>query len=177
MSSSVKIEVPGHRLNVEYAFVGIPTLNAPWLVMLHEGLGSVAMWRDFPERLCSMCGMRGLVYSRPGYGRSTPRAPGEHWQPDFMHYQATTVLPALLEKLDAPPRYHLLGHSDGGSIALIHAATSPGRVASAVLMSPHIFIEKVSLDSIEAARLAYLNTDLRERLARYQPYAPCHRPR
>jgi len=136
------------------------------MVFLHEGLGSVAMWRDFPQRLCAAAGVRGLVYSRPGYGRSTPRRPEEHWGTDFMHRQAREVLPALLEALDVKQPW-LFGHSDGGSIALLHAAAFPAEVRGAIVLAPHIFVEEISVRSIELARDAYEQTDLRQRLARY----------
>ncbi len=139
--------------------------EAPLIVFLHEGLGSVAMWRDFPARLCAAVGARGLVYSRPGYGRSTPRASGEHWGPDFMHRQAHEVLPALLQALGVETPPWLFGHSDGGSIALLHAARSP--VAGAVVLAPHIVVEDVSVASIQQARESYDHTDLRQRLARF----------
>lgn len=167
MSERVTIQALGRRLQIEYAFVGRTDADAPWLVILHEGLGSLAMWRDFPQRLCEACGVRGLVYSRPGYGRSTPRPADEHWAPDFMHRQAREVLPALLAALDAPPRYHLFGHSDGASIALIHAASFPQRVASATVLAPHILVEPLSIANIEVARSAYRDGDLRQKLARY----------
>jgi pimeloyl-ACP methyl ester carboxylesterase len=125
------------------------------------------MWRDFPERLCSACGLRGLVYSRPGYGNSTPRSASERWSADFMHSEAEQVLPALLTELGAPQRYALLGHSDGGSIALIHAAKHPERVARTVVLAPHIYVEDISVQSISEARNAYLLTDLRQRLSRH----------
>jgi len=167
MSQTVLIEALGRQLDIEYAFVGRTDADAPWLVILHEGLGSLAMWRDFPQALCSACGVRGLVYSRPGYGYSSPRPAEEHWAPEFMHRQAREVLPALLSALGAPAHYSLLGHSDGGSIALIHAATYPRTGAAAIVMAPHIRVEPLSIESIEAARHAYLTTDLRARLARY----------
>lgn len=170
MTDLVDIALPGGTpVCIEYAFVGSSEPTAPWLVFLHEGLGSVAMWKDFPHRLCAASGVRGLVYSRPGYGRSPSSPPDERWAPDYMHQQARTVLPALLRALHAPPRYHLFGHSDGASISLIHAAAFPGRVASASVLAPHIFVEPLSVDSIAAARTAYLapETRLRERLARY----------
>ena len=114
------------------------------MVLLHEGLGSVAMWRDFPQRLCDAAGVHGLVYSRPGYGRSTPRAPDDHWGVDFMHRQAHEVLPALLHALhiDGAQRpLWLLGHSDGGSIALLHAARFAHQIAGVVVMAPHVSVE------------------------------------
>jgi pimeloyl-ACP methyl ester carboxylesterase len=136
----------------------------PTLVFLHEGLGSVAMWKDFPQRFCETHGLRGLVFSRYGYGHSTPKAHGERWPVDFMHRQAFEVLPVLFDAL-AIERPWLFGHSDGGSIALLHASRHP--VAGLVVVAPHLFTEDFGLASIEAARLAYETTDLRQRLARY----------
>ena len=157
-------------VQIEYQWVGTNRPEAPWLVFLHEGLGSLAMWRDFPATLCAAVGCRGLVYSRPGYGRSTPRAPDDHWGPDFLHRQALEVLPALLlalglDTLASPP--WLFGHSDGGSIALLHAAAFPERVAGGIVLAPHILVEDLSLRSIAQAREAYLHSDLRQRLARH----------
>ncbi len=167
---TVEIDWAGRRVRIEHARVGTDDPRAPTMVFLHEGLGSVAMWKDFPQRLCETVGLRGVVFSRPGYGRSTPRAPGERWGTDFMHRQALEVLPPLLEALgvdaEARPPW-LFGHSDGGSIALIHAARLPERVAGLVVVAPHIKVETVSIDSIERARAAYAAGDLRRGLARY----------
>lgn len=159
-----------HRpVRIEHAWVGVDDAAAPLLVFLHEGLGSVSMWRDFPERLCKALGWRGLVYSRPGYGQSTPRATDEHWGVDFMHRQADALLPALLAALGITSRYALFGHSDGGSIALLHAAHCPDRVAQAVVLAPHILVEDISINSIQQARQQYLQGDLRAALARHHP--------
>lgn len=154
----------GRPLRLEYQWVGHSASTLPPLVFLHEGLGSIAMWKDFPERLCAENGLRGLVFSRYGYGRSTPRPPDEHWTPPFMHAQAHEVLPLLFDALQIE-RPWLFGHSDGGSIALLHAAKFD--VAGIVVVAPHLFVEGVSIASIEKAREAYETTDLRERLARY----------
>jgi pimeloyl-ACP methyl ester carboxylesterase len=154
----------GGTLRIEYEWVGAQ--GAPVMVFLHEGLGSVAMWRDFPARLCEAAGLRGLVYSRPGYGQSTPRPADERWQPDFMHRQAREVLPALLRTLGIEKPW-LFGHSDGGSIALLHAAAFPEALRGAVVLAPHILVEDVSVTSIEKAREAYLRTDLKQKLSRY----------
>ncbi len=169
-----EIEWRGRRVRIEHQWLGGADRARPLIVFLHEGLGSVAMWRDFPQRLCEAADCRGLVYSRPGYGRSTPRADDEQWGPDFMHRQAHEVLPALLEALgiDAvagttQARPWLFGHSDGGSIALLYAVRFPSRVAGVMVLAPHILVEDVSVHSIERARDAYRNTGLRERLARY----------
>ena len=163
------VELPdGTR--VEVATAGVDSPDAPRVVFLHEGLGSVAMWKDFPSRLCGVAGWRGLVYSRPGYGRSTPRAPHERWSTGFMHQQALEVLPAVLAACgvdaEAEPPW-LFGHSDGGSIALIHAAAFPDRVAGAIVLAPHVFVETVSIDSITATRATYVEGALRTRLARF----------
>ncbi len=158
----------GRPVRIEHAWVGnAEPRTSEVLVFLHEGLGSVSMWRDFPERLCTALGLRGLVYSRPGYGRSTPRPADERWAPDFMHRQAHELLPALLAALGVQAPYALFGHSDGGSIALLHAARFPERVSLAVVLAPHILVEDLSIASIEAARTAYETTDLRQRLGRH----------
>ena len=168
------VDVPWRdiRVRIELQRVAPPSAraDAPLMVWLHEGLGSVAMWRDFPQRLCDAAGVHGLVYSRPGYGRSTPRAPDDHWGVDFMHRQAHEVLPALLHALhiDGAQRpLWLLGHSDGGSIALLHAARVAHRVAGVVVMAPHVSVEAKAVASIGQARENYLRTDLKQRLARY----------
>ena len=169
-TSLLRLRAPGWDVEVEYQWVGSTEPGAMLMVFLHEGLGSVSMWRDFPQRLCEAAGCRGLVYSRPGYGRSTPRAAEEVWNPDFMHRQALELLPALLQALgvDAQARPPwLFGHSDGGSIALLHAAHAGGRVAGAIVLAPHILVEDLGVASIEKARQAYLETDLRQRLARH----------
>jgi pimeloyl-ACP methyl ester carboxylesterase len=163
----VELAWDGRAVRIEHAWVGVAEAPGPVLVFLHEGLGSVSMWRDFPERLCQVLGRRGLVYSRPGYGRSTLRPADERWQPDFMHRQALELLPALLQALRVKPPYALFGHSDGGSIALLHAAHFADRVSAAVVLAPHILVEELSITSIEKARVAYATTDLRQRLARH----------
>lgn len=166
-SRFVDIDWRGRCVRIEHAWVQASHPDRPLLVFLHEGLGSLSMWKDFPRLLCEALDMRGLVYSRPGYGRSTPREPDEHWRPDFMHRQACEVLPALLSALQVRERSWLLGHSDGASIALLHAACFPDAVAGAVVMAPHIMVEEHGLASIRQARTAYLDGDLRTRLQRY----------
>ncbi len=166
----VDVDWAGRRVRIEHQWINADASDAPLMVFLHEGLGSLSMWRDFPQQLCDAAGLRGLVYSRPGYGRSTPRAADELWDLDFMHRQAHEVLPALLAALGVdtaarPP--WLFGHSDGASIALLHAARFPQRVAGAIVLAPHILVEDLSVASIEKARTAYLETDLRQRLARH----------
>jgi pimeloyl-ACP methyl ester carboxylesterase len=160
------IEWRNSTLRLEYQWVGAARSADPVIVFLHEGLGSIALWRDFPEIFCRTHGMTGLVFSRYGYGQSTPRPAGEKWPASFMHEQAHDVLPALFSHLDIT-RPWLFGHSDGGSIALLYAARHPGQVSGVVAVAPHIFVEPVSIENIGAAREAYLHGDLRKRLARY----------
>jgi pimeloyl-ACP methyl ester carboxylesterase len=166
----VEMDWDGRRMRIEHQWLRRTDTAAPLLVFLHEGLGSVSMWRDFPLVLCEALQCRGLVYSRPGYGQSTPRAADEAWGPDFMHRQAYEVLPALLEALGVNTTQDdpwLFGHSDGGSIALLFAARFPDQVAGAVVVAPHILVEDLSVNSIAQARTAYLQFGMRQRLARH----------
>jgi pimeloyl-ACP methyl ester carboxylesterase len=163
---SAQLDWGGKPLRLELAWVGDPASSHPTVAFLHEGLGSVAQWKDFPERFCAAHGLRGLVFSRYGYGASTPRPHNEHWQPDFMHRQACEVLPALFAQLGLE-RPWLFGHSDGASIALLHAARHGDDLSGIVVMAPHIMVEEAGLASIRIAREAYLKGGLRERLARY----------
>lgn len=164
------VEWAGRRVRIEYRWLAAQRTSTPLIVFLHEGLGSLAMWKDFPQRLCDAALCRGLVYSRPGYGRSTPRAASEAWGVDFMHRQAHEVLPALFESLRldaiAQPLW-FFGHSDGASIAMLYAARYTRQVAGLVAVAPHIVVEDISVQSIAQARDAYLQSDLSQRLARY----------
>jgi pimeloyl-ACP methyl ester carboxylesterase len=132
------------------------------LVLLHEGLGSVGLWRGFPQALSEATGRRVIAFSRFGHGRSDPpRAPRT---PAFFHEEALDVLPALLAELDAPEPL-LVGHSDGGSIALVHAAQHA--VSGLVLMAPHVVVEDVGLEAIRATRREFEAGELRARMARH----------
>jgi len=162
-----------HTIEVNGVGIELQHLPAPGdaglapIVFLHEGLGSVAMWRDWPAQVCAATGRAGIVYSRRGYGGSDPvpdvRGAGR-LGPDYMHREAFEVLPALLAALDIASPV-LLGHSDGGTIALLYASRFP--VSACVVMAPHVIVEDCSVASIEAARVAYGSNGLRERLQRY----------
>jgi pimeloyl-ACP methyl ester carboxylesterase len=164
MKPAGELVVAGKRL--EYTWHGPGPEGAPTLVLLHEGLGCVGMWRDFPARIARETGWGALVYSRAGYGASDscdlPRPLR------YMHDEALDVLPAVLDAAGIRDAA-LVGHSDGASIAIVHAARARGRerVRALVLEAPHVFVEDVSVASIAAARDAYVNGDLRERLARW----------
>src|SRR4051812_32944932 len=132
------------------------------LVLLHEGLGSVGLWRDFPPALSAATGRRVLAFSRFGHGRSEP--PPRPRTPAFFHEEALDVLPALLPQLDATDPI-LVGHSDGGSIALIHAAYH--QVTGLALVAAHVFVEDVTVEEIGRTREQYEAGDLRARMARH----------
>lgn len=166
---SIAIEVPAQGcLDIEYQLIPAADPQAPLLIFLHEGLGSLSMWRDWPEQLCHQTGVHGLVYSRYGYGWSTPRPHAERWTPDYMQRQARDDLPALLTALglDDTPAF-LYGHSDGGSIALLYAALYPERVRGIAIAAPHIFVEDHTLSAIASVREVYRTTTLRDKLSPY----------
>jgi pimeloyl-ACP methyl ester carboxylesterase len=154
--------VRGQRL--EYTLIPARVAAAPTLILLHEGLGSLALWRDFPVRLAEATGAAVLTYSRLGYGQFVPFT--QKRRVDYMHVEALEILPALREAL-ALPAPILVGHSDGASIALIHAGADRWPVHGLILEAPHVFVEDVTVASITGAREVYATTDLRTRLARY----------
>ena len=167
------IDINGVRLEINHITTNPADAGLAPLVFLHEGLGSVAMWRDWPARLCAATGRAGWVYSRRGYGQSdsVPDVRGAgRLVPDYMQREAWWVLPAFLKALQivAPV---LVGHSDGGSIALLHA--SQFEVEAVVVMAPHVLVEDVSIQSIAQARSAFETGNLRERLARYHADVDC----
>lgn len=167
ITSPQHLSVLGHEL--EILLIPGPTHLAP-IVFLHEGLGSVAMWHDWPAKLCQHLGRPGLVYSRRGYGQSADRPyvhGSQRLQPDYMHHEALQVLPELLRLMDIE-RPVLLGHSDGGTIALLHA--SQHRVEACIVMAPHVMVEDISVQAIQAARQAYENGTLRQRLQYYHKH-------
>ncbi|MCL2020833.1 MAG: alpha/beta hydrolase [Betaproteobacteria bacterium] len=136
------------------------------LVFLHEGLGSIALWRSFPQKLCERVQRRGIAYSRYGYGNSTPRPLEEPLPPDYLEHEASETLPAFLNALHIE-RPWLIGHSDGGTIALLAAAGKVVPLAGIVVIAPHYFVEDICLAGIERARSAYETDGLRVKLARY----------
>jgi pimeloyl-ACP methyl ester carboxylesterase len=158
------IRAGGNRLEYRRVVPELVRPEAPTLVFLHEGLGSVALWKNFPDRVAQASACPALVYSRYGYGRSERLA--ERRSVDYMHREALDVLPELLAALSIVNPV-LVGHSDGASIALIHAGTRKWPVRGLVLMAPHVFVEDVTIQNIEAAKVAFHGTDLPAKLARY----------
>ena len=151
--------------DLEYRMLGPEPEEAPTIVMLHEGLGSAALWGDFPDKLQAATGAGVFVYSRAGYGASSPvRLPRPL---DYMHVEALGVLPRLLDAIGFR-RGLLLGHSDGASIAAIYAGGHQDhRLQGVLLIAPHFVVEDISLASIAAARKAYETTELKAKLARW----------
>jgi pimeloyl-ACP methyl ester carboxylesterase len=160
-----EVVIDGKRLET-VCYAGDPA--RPAIVMLHEGLGSVSLWRDFPARVCERTGCPVIAYSRYGYGRSDVLR--EKREPEYMHHEGEVVLPALLAELRVE-RPILFGHSDGASIALIHAGAYPGSVCGLILEAPHVFVEDISVRSIAEAKATYENTDLPVKLARHHANA------
>lgn len=161
------VKVDGHRL--EYQWAGPPAGAGPCVVMLHEGLGSLSRWLDFPAAVAKATGLPVLVYSRLGYGKSDP-LPDFSLPVRFMHDDAATALPGILAALEIRQPI-FFGHSDGASIALIYAGsgTDPAPLGI-VAMSPHVFVEHHCTVSIAKVRVAYEESDLRARLARHHDH-------
>ena len=137
----------------------------PTLVFLHEGLGCIELWRDFPENLCDALGLNGLVYSRQGYGASDPIPLPRPM--DFMHQEAINVISPILNEAKINSAI-LIGHSDGGSISLIHAGmVKDPRVKALTIIAAHVFNEELTVKSIREAKKAYEKENLRERLKKY----------
>jgi pimeloyl-ACP methyl ester carboxylesterase len=154
----------GGEARIEYERIA-GRAGAPLVVFLHEGLGSRSMWRNFPRELCELAQCRGLVFSRPGYGRSSPEG---RRGVDYLHRQSYEALPAFLEAVGAGEESPwLFGHSDGGTIALLYAARFPEAVSGIVVVAPHIFVEDVTVLGLERARTAFLAGGQREKLARH----------
>ena len=157
------IAAGNHQL--EASCYGPPPDQAPTIVMLHEGLGSLSLWRDFPEKLAEATGWGVLVYSRAGYGQSSPV---ELPRPlDYMTREAIDVLPRILDAISFK-RGILLGHSDGATIAAIYTGSLiDHRIRGLALIAPHFFTEEIGLSAIAASKRAYDSGDLREKLAKY----------
>lgn len=154
------------NIQLEYLSLELDSVDTdPTIVFLHEGLGCVELWRDFPEKLCVALGLRGFVYSRQGYGASDPiHLPRPL---DFMHQEALNVVPRVLDQAEIKSAI-LVGHSDGGSISLINAgAIRDPRIKALATIAAHVFNEEITVKSIEEAKNAFEKQNLRERLEKY----------
>ena len=145
------VRIQGHDLEYLRLPPADPAAMGPAIVFLHEGLGSAGLWRDFPHRVAAATGRETVIYSRRGHGRSSP--PEGKRGIDYLHREALDVLPEFLLRLDIR-RPVLFGHSDGASIALIHAGTVPRPLTATVVMAPHVLVEDISIASIQKAGIA-----------------------
>ena len=157
------IKAAGHLLAVQ-RLLPEGAGSGPTLVFLHEGLGSIALWRDFPTKLCQRLGLPGLVYDRWGHGQSEPLDRAR--EPRYLHDEAELSLPSVLDQAGVEQPI-LIGHSDGGTIALLFAARFPDLPVAVVTEAAHVFVEEITLAGIRAAGCAYAETDLATRLSRY----------
>jgi len=157
------IQAAGWRIRIHHLTPALQSPKAP-LVFLHEGLGCIEMWRDFPERLCALTGRAGLLFDRRGYGGSDKLS--GRWPYDYLVQEAGIYLPEVLDACGIA-RAVLVGHSDGGSIALLAAALHRSRVCAAVTEAAHVFVEDVTLAGIRQTVASYQSTDLKTRLAYY----------
>jgi len=153
-----------HGKRLETLWLPPAGAGKPAIVMLHEGLGSIALWRDFPQRVAARTGCGVLVYSRYGHGWSDRL--GERRSPEYLHTEGEIVLPALLEQLGIV-RPVLFGHSDGASIAIIYAGSHVEGARGLILEAPHVFVEELALSGILQTKAAYEMTDVPRRLGRY----------
>lgn len=158
------IPVPGGTLRTRWIMPPPASFQGPALVFLHEGLGSIDMWKSFPRLLCRETGLPGMAYERMGYGRSAPCA--GQWPKDYQIVEATRYLPVVLEVMGIDTAI-LIGHSDGGSIALIAAAELKAGLAGVITEAAHVFVEPVTIDGIRRAVAAYKTEGLRKRLFAY----------
>lgn len=158
------VTVLGRNIEYQRCEPADTTADAPVIVMLHEGLGSLALWKDFPRELAAATGFPVVVYSRFGYGDSD--SPPPYTALEMHRREALEVLPELLQHLEIS-RPILFGHSDGASIALIYTGAQPKAVSGLILLAPHVFVEEMCLASISHAKDTYLTSNMRQKLARY----------
>lgn len=153
------------KMRTKYIDLGAQKAGEATLVFLHEGLGCLEMWKDFPEKLCEATGLNGFVYERVGFGKSSPLGLVPRPQ-DYIEREGRDILPAVLKAAGIENPF-LIGHSDGGSIALVYAAYHPEKLVGAVTEAAHVFVEDVTIAGIKEAGTFYFEGDLKQRLERY----------
>ena len=152
---------------LEYQWVGLADPNAPLMVFLHESLGSLTHWQQWPDYLCKVLGYRGLIYSRYGHGNSTQRPPQEKWKDDYLHIEAQQALPALLKALHINEPISLFGHSAGSTIALLYAALPENLAQQIIVVAPHIYMQADTIPGVKNTISWYETGDLKKRLSQY----------
>ncbi|MEI6766054.1 MAG: alpha/beta hydrolase [Bacteroidota bacterium] len=160
-----KIIADGRRLYYEYLNSTSVNEQKPLIIFLHEGLGSILQWKDFPEQLCNATGLAALVYDRYGYGRS--EAMNQPSSCNYLDHEGRTSFPDFINALGIERKFVLVGHSDGGTIALAYAALHPENVIGVITEAAHVFLEEISLQGIREAVEKYENTNLKELLSKY----------
>ncbi len=165
MNESGYLSINGHQLYYELINPDLFLTDKTPIVFLHEGLGSISQWHNFPKQLCDACGLPGIVYDRFGYGKS------DEWtkmiSADFLLDEARFALPQLLDKLVPGKKIFLFGHSDGATIALAAAAFQTGRIKALVSEAPHVLLEDISIQGIEDTVKAFENGWLRNSLLKH----------
>ena len=160
----MRIKVSGININYRFSNENAADKDGPVVVFLHEGLGSIGQWKDFPDKLCRKAGLKGLLYDRQGYGAS------DFWPGDipvdFLKKEGQEILPQLLKDLDID-RYILFGHSDGATIALYHASQNPVKLEGAVIEAPHVFIEEKTVEGVMRLK-EKIDSELLRRMDKYQ---------
>ena len=154
-----------NNYSYHYRIIGPIDKEQPFIIFLHEGLGSIPQWKDFPEKLCEATEMPGLLYERHGYGQSSP--PSESRSEDFLHQEAFFTLPAILEELNLTAPHFVFGHSDGATIALMYASQKPEKLKALVAVAPHVFLEEQSIRGIARTKEAYTKGTLKKGLDKF----------
>lgn len=163
MSSTDFVKIA--ETDIHYHLIGETDNDKPLIVFLHEGLGSIPQWKDFPGLLCKKTGFPGLVYEREGYGKSTPAR--KERAADFLKKEGEQVLPELMDRLFPDKPHYVFGHSDGGTVALYYASRNPKNLLGAVAEAPHVFLEEISRKGIYRTQQAFLNGRLKEALDKF----------
>ncbi len=151
--------------DIQYHLAGNHNSEKPLIVFLHEGLGSIPQWKDFPAILCKKTGLPGLMYERRGYGKSSPS--GKEREKDFLKKEGEEVLPELLKRLFPGKPHFVFGHSDGGTVALYYASRNPENLLAAIAEAPHVFLEEISRKGIYRTQQAFLKGRLKEALDKF----------
>lgn len=158
------IDVFNYQLNYKYINKQHDS-SKPLILFLHEALGSITQWKNFPEKLCSALDMEGLIYERRGYGKSSPL--NEVRKPDYLHQYALEELPEFLKSIHETRKLILFGHSDGGSISLLYSAKHSDNVIAQIVLAAHVFVEDITIKGIRPAKEIFEGTTFKEKLRRH----------